>query len=101
MRVAIDNGQYDADYVDVKVFGASAPNAARYLRKGSRIEVDGRLRSEQWETEGQKRSKVLVVANRVKFPPKGQNGASSSSEEPSAAVEPVGAASGSDDGIPF
>lgn len=55
-------------FVDVVVFGKQAENAAKYLAKGSKVNVDGRLRQRRWETEdGQKRSKHEVVAESLLY----------------------------------
>ena len=56
-----------ANYFDVTVFGAAGENCAKYLAKGRQVAVDGRLRFRQWEKDGQKRSKVEVVAESVQF----------------------------------
>ncbi len=57
-----------ANFFDVKVFGNQAEMLSQHLAKGRRIGVDGRLDWSSWETsEGQKRSKVEVVANSVQF----------------------------------
>ena len=57
-----------ASFFDVVAWGKQAENAAQYLRKGSPVATDGRLQSRSWETaEGQKRSAVEVVAERVVF----------------------------------
>lgn len=55
-------------FVDVVVWGRQAENCAKYLNKGSPVLVEGRLQYEQWETkEGEKRSRLRVVAFRVQF----------------------------------
>ncbi len=51
------------NYFDVTVWGGMGEWAARSLQKGAGLTVEGRLRWEQWESEGQKRSKVKIVAN--------------------------------------
>lgn len=56
-----------ANFFDITVFGAQADSCAKYLGKGRAIAIQGRLRFEQWEKDGQKRSKVGVVANSVQF----------------------------------
>ena len=56
-----------ANYFDVTVFGAQGERCAQYLAKGRQVAVDGRLRWRQWEKDGQKRSKVEVVADTVQF----------------------------------
>jgi single-strand DNA-binding protein len=57
-----------ANYFDVSVFGQQGDNCAQYLSRGRQVAIDGRLRFRQWETQdGQKRSKVEVVADSVQF----------------------------------
>jgi single-strand DNA-binding protein len=57
-----------ANYFDVSVFGGSGENCAKFLSKGRQVALEGRLRWRQWETQdGQKRSKVEVVADNVQF----------------------------------
>ena len=56
------------NYINANVFGARADALARYLQKGSRIMVDGRLRWREWETPGgEKRSAIDVVADEIEF----------------------------------
>ena len=60
-------------YVGVVVWQKQAENVAKYLRKGSPLFVEGRLQSRSWETDdGQKRSTLEVVADRVQFLSSGQ-----------------------------
>jgi single-strand DNA-binding protein len=54
-------------YVDVEVWGRTAENCKQYLTKGRPIFVEGQLRLDQWEQEGQKRSRLKVRADRVQF----------------------------------
>lgn len=55
-------------FVDVKMFGRRGEIISEYLSKGSPIYVEGRLRFEQWETQdGQKRSKLVVMADNFEF----------------------------------
>jgi single-strand DNA-binding protein len=56
-----------ADFVSIAVWNKQAESCERYLAKGKRVAVDGRLRSRSWEEEGKRRSAVEVVANRVQF----------------------------------
>jgi len=58
----------ETDFFDIVVFGKQAENCSEYLRKGRPVLVDGRLQQRRWETdEGQKRSKIEVVAMTVQF----------------------------------
>ena len=68
-RVAVNRGGKDAgaDFFRIAAWDRQAELCAQYLCKGKRVGIEGRLRSHSWEDEGQKRSLVEVVANRVQF----------------------------------
>lgn len=55
------------DFVDIVAWGPLGERVAQYLTKGRPALVSGRLQSSSWEKDGQKRSKVEVVANDVTF----------------------------------
>lgn len=59
----------EVTFVDVDCFGRTAENVAKYLKKGSALLVEGRLKLDQWDDKqtGQKRSKLGVVAEMVTF----------------------------------
>lgn len=59
--------QEATDYVDVVAWAQLGERVNQYLSKGRRCLVQGRLQSRSWEQEGQKRSKVEVLANDVTF----------------------------------
>ncbi len=61
------NWQEATDYVDVVAWGPLGERVAQYVTKGRPVLVSGRLQSRQWEQDGQKRSKLEVVANDVTF----------------------------------
>jgi len=61
------NWQEVTDYIDIVAWGPLGERVAQYLQKGRPCLVNGRLQSRSWEQEGQKRSKVEVVANDVTF----------------------------------
>lgn len=52
-------------FIDVKVFGKTAGNVQKYLKKGAQVGIVGRLSQENWEDKntGQKRSKHVIVAD--------------------------------------
>jgi len=55
-------------FVDITFFGRSAEVANQYLRKGSKILVEGRLNFEQWvDQNGQKRSKHSVIVETMQM----------------------------------
>ena len=55
------------DYIDVVAWGPLGERVAQYLTKGRPALVNGRIQSRSWEQDGQKRSKVEVVAQDVTF----------------------------------
>ncbi|MFT5826110.1 MAG: single-strand DNA-binding protein [Yoonia sp.] len=57
----------ETTFVDVDAFGKQAEVISKYLRKGNPIFVEGRLKFEQWETDGQKRSKLSVALDKFEF----------------------------------
>ena len=55
-------------FIGVVVWGKTAENCNLYLKKGSPLFVEGRMQSRSWETpDGQKKSVIEVVADRVQF----------------------------------
>lgn len=88
------NWQDATDYIDIVAWGPLGERVAQYLTKGRPALVNGRLQSRNWEQDGQKRSKVEVVAQDVTFLGGGQsgdggNGGSFSSSNDSGAAAPA------------
>ena len=59
----------EVTFVDIEVWGRTAENVGQYMRKGSSMLVEGRLRLDTWDDKqtNQKRSKMLVVGETVQF----------------------------------
>lgn len=55
------------NFIDCTMFGARAQSVARYLSKGSKVAIEGKLRWSQWERDGQKRSKIEVIVDDIEF----------------------------------
>ncbi|MDR2035764.1 MAG: single-stranded DNA-binding protein [Coriobacteriales bacterium] len=55
------------NYIDCNLFGTRADALAKYLSKGSKVGIDGKLRWSQWEKDGQKRSKVDVTVDNLEL----------------------------------
>jgi single-strand DNA-binding protein len=106
-------------FVGVTVWGRQAETCGEYLKKGSPALVEGRLKYDEWEKEGQKFSRLSVVAERVQFlgSPRGaefrDGGGEPAGDDPGAGgnIPPVSHASGGvsqieplaedDDNLPF
>lgn len=54
-------------YVNVSTWGNTAENCAKYIGKGSKVFIEGRLKFDEWEKDGKKYSKLSVTANNVQF----------------------------------
>lgn len=57
----------ETTFVDVTLWGRTAEIAGEYLSKGSPVLIEGRLKLDQWEKDGQKRSKLHVVCERMQM----------------------------------
>ncbi|GHT41480.1 hypothetical protein FACS189443_3310 [Planctomycetales bacterium] len=55
----------EATFVDVTLWGRQAEIAQEYTKKGSPILIEGRLKLDTWETDGQKRSKLKVIGEKI------------------------------------
>ncbi len=91
----------DTTFVDVTLWGRTAEVAAEYLGKGSPVLIEGRLKLDTWETDGQKRSKLKVVGERMQMigsKPKAKATASTVVSDENVAAAASGA---NGDDIPF
>lgn len=63
------DGSYtdDVSFFDVVIWGKLAENLKPYLSKGKQIAVDGYLKQDRWQKDGQKFSRVTIVANNVEL----------------------------------
>ena len=63
------NGEWKnvAYFFDIEMWGKLADNLEKYLCKGKGIAVDGYLKVDTWEKDGQKKSRTYVVADTVKL----------------------------------
>jgi len=89
------------NFFDVVMFGKRAESLSRFLTKGSKVAVEGKLRWSQWDDKdsGAKRSKVEIVADDIEFmSSRGEGGGGGSYSAPTSKTpsDPV-----IDDDIPF
>ena len=80
------------NWIGVSMFGTRAEKLHDYLKKGTKVCVQGKLRYSEWERDGQKKSKVEVIADEIELMTKKQE-----RQEPIIEVE----ASVFDSDIPF
>jgi len=83
----------ETTFVDVTLWGRTAEIASEYLGKGSPVLVEGRLKLDTWEKDGQKRSKLRVVGERMQMLGGRSGGNQSRSFDESQDHQPAGAES--------
>jgi single-strand DNA-binding protein len=76
------------NYVDCVVFGARADALSRYLSKGTKVAIEGKLRYSSWERDGQKRSKLEVIVDEIEFMSSRQGGQGQSQAQSQAPSQP-------------
>ena len=62
------------NFVDCTMFGTRAEAVSRYLSKGSKVAIEGKLRYSSWERDGQRRSKLEVIVDEIEFMSRGGQG---------------------------
>ncbi len=74
LRIAVNTRRKSGDqwedkpnYFDVTVWGAQGENCSTYLVKGRPVAISGRLEWREWETDGNKRQAVEIIAETVQF----------------------------------
>lgn len=55
------------NFVDCTMFGTRAEAVSRYLSKGSKVAIEGKLRYSSWEKDGERRSKIGVIVDEIEF----------------------------------
>lgn len=105
----------ETTFVDVTLWARTAEVAAEYLGKGSSVLIEGRLKLDKWESDGQSRTKLRVVGERMQMLGSGRGGGggsrSGSQQQDSAdqggfqqaapAAAPQNSGGAADDDIPF
>ncbi|MBP5793442.1 MAG: single-stranded DNA-binding protein [Spirochaetaceae bacterium] len=57
----------EVNYFDVSIFGKQAESLKPYLTKGKKVAIDGFLKQDRWEKDGQKHSAVKIIANDIQL----------------------------------
>ena len=105
-----DQWSDEVHFFDVTLWGRTAEIAGEYLSKGSPVLIEGRLKHDRWEQDGQKRSKIKIVGEKMQMLGKGGGGGGgggSNSSNQNSAPQPVAASAQSsqstppDDEVPF
>lgn len=94
----------EVSYFDSAIFGKTAENLKPYLSKGKQIGLEGHLKQDRWEKDGQKFSKISIIADNVQLlGGKSDGGGSGYGWAPSVPTGQQSAQSGDDypEDIPF
>ena len=86
-------------FFDVTVWGKTAENIKPYMHKGKQIAVNGYLDQQRWEKDGQKFSKVVIVANTVQL--LGGNENNAAPQKPAGDYQSAGSDDDFTEDIPF
>src|SRR5690606_11394491 len=71
--IAINEGRDKVTWLNVVAWNKTAELCLQYLDKGSKVAIDGRIQTREFEKDGQRRSFFEIVADRVEFlSPKGK-----------------------------
>jgi single-strand DNA-binding protein len=110
VSIAVNNTKKEGDkYVDdpsfftVTVFGKTAENLKPYLKKGQLVCFEAHLKQDRWEKDGQKKSAISIIADRVELLGGKKEGSSSNSSSNNSAPSQGGfdPADGFPEDVPF
>lgn len=93
------------NFVDCTMFGSRAEAVSRFLTKGQKVTIEGKLRWSQWERDGQKRSKLEVIVDEIEFmsprDPNASSGGRAGASQGSVQAPPTSVPDVYDKEIPF
>ncbi len=82
----------DTQFIEITMWARQAEVASEYLSKGSPVFIEGRLKFDSWEKDGQKHSKLRVVGERMQFiGGRGEGSGSSNHNQSDSQPQPVSA----------
>jgi single-strand DNA-binding protein len=89
-----DQWEDEPNFFDIVVWGRQGESLHQYLVKGKLVGVDGELRQDRWQQDGQNRSKVEIVANYIQLLGNNPGGGSSGGNYSSSGSHSSAASSG-------
>lgn len=89
------------EWMNIEVWGNTAEACQKYLSKGSQCYVEGKLQTDSWEKDGEKKYRTKVRADQVQFLGSKGDGRSQQRDEKPGAPAPGGNTGDYDDDIPF
>lgn len=97
----------EANFFDINLWGKRGEAITQYLTKGTQVGIQGELRQNKWEQDGQPRSKVEITANDIQLLGGGRGGSNQSaqsgegSQTPSYGPQDFNSQDNFEDDIPF
>ena len=99
----------EASFFEATILGKRGESLSQYLTKGSQVAVEGKLKQERWEKDGQKRSKIVIVVENIQLlggkqdgMTKGQGGHNANGSLPNNSyTPPQNSTPDYDDDVPF
>lgn len=99
----------EANFFEVTVFGKAGEAISSYLLKGKPVAIEGSLKQDRWEQDGQAKSRISIIANNVMLlgttATRDENSSLERSEKPTGAAPKKASASSKkddfEDDIPF
>ena len=88
-------------FVDCTMFGTRAEAVSRFLAKGNKVAIEGKLRYSSWEKDGQRRSKLEVIVDEIEFMSQRQGAAAPVATPAAAPVAAPPSVDLYDEDIPF
>ena len=63
------DGQWEdsPNFFDCSMFGVRAEKVSGFIKKGTKVAIQGHLKQSRWEKDGQKRSKVSIIIDELEF----------------------------------
>lgn len=95
------NAKEETTFVDIEAWGRTAELVGQYLKKGSPVYIEGRLKLDTWEKDGQKHSKLRVSADSVQFLGGGKRESDAAEPSPQQPTRPSAPPAGDAESPPF
>ena len=96
-------GEYkeEVSFIDLSAFGKTAELISQYFVKGQAIFVEGRLKQDSWEKDGEKKTKLKVVVENFQFVGSKKSGADTEKNDTAPKKKAAPRADVPDEDIPF
>ena len=88
-RGADGNWTEESSFFDCVYFAKNAEAMSQYLEKGRQVAIQGELRQNRWEVDGQQRSRVEIFVNNLTLLGQGQGGSVQRPQQPQTAYSPA------------